>query len=325
MAVDQNTKIAVTGGSGFIGTNVVQYYMDKGVNVLSLDCVEPKNSTHMDVFRNVDLLDAQRLCDVLNDFDPDFVIHLGARTDLDETVDISGYDANTEGVRNLLAATMKCNSLKRVIFTSSMLVCRFGYIPKNMQDYNPSTLYGESKVLTEKIIFEHDLPYSWLITRPSSIWGPWFGAPYRSFFEMVLSGRFLRLGKRAGTATYGYIGNVVYQIDSLLAAAGDEVDQKVFYLGDDPACQLSVWADEIAEIVGKKNMRMPYSLLKIAAVFGDLVSFLGIKFPITSFRLRNMTTDNILDLSATKAVAPSVPFTRKQGIQKTIEWLQGEQ
>ena len=64
------------------------------------------------------------------------------------------------------------NELKKIIIASSMLVCELGYSPKNFNDYKPNTLYGESKVLTEKIVKK--FKNSWTIVRPTSIWGPWF-------------------------------------------------------------------------------------------------------------------------------------------------------
>ena len=42
---------------------------------------------------------------------------------------------------------------------------------------------------------------------------------------------------------------------------------------------------------------------------------------MTSFRLGNMTTDNIIDTRATEAIAPNLPVSRREGIITTIEWL----
>ena len=54
-------------------------------------------------------------------------------------------------------------NLKRVIFASSMYVCIPGYMPKSFEDYAPHTLYGESKVETEKRIKEKNPKYTWSI------------------------------------------------------------------------------------------------------------------------------------------------------------------
>ena len=67
---------------------------------------------------------------------------------MDDKAGIQGYAANIQGVENLVAAIRQTPSLSLCIFTSTQLVCRVGYVPKDDQDYQPNTLYGESKVLT---------------------------------------------------------------------------------------------------------------------------------------------------------------------------------
>ena len=42
---------------------------------------------------------------------------------------------------------------------------------------------------------------------------------------------------------------------------------------------------------------------------------------MTSFRLKNMTTDNIIDLSETYNIAPNRPYSRIDGIRATLQWL----
>ena len=64
------------------------------------------------------------------------------------------------------------------LITSSQLVCRPGYVPKNYEDYAPHTLYGQSKVQTELITRAwKGAPCPWTLIRPTSIWGPWFHIP----------------------------------------------------------------------------------------------------------------------------------------------------
>ncbi len=62
-------------------------------------------------------------------------------------------------------------------------------------------------------------------------------------------------------------------------------------------------------------------MLKTAAYFGDLLKLFNITFPMTSFRLKNMTTDNIIDLSETYNIAPNPPYSRIDGIKATLQWL----
>jgi GlcNAc-P-P-Und epimerase len=315
-------RILITGGSGFIGTNLVQFYSDLGWKVLNIDQKEPRNSEHAAMFERVDLLDQRGLEYSIRRFDPHYLLHFGARTDLGENRDILGYNANIAGVENLMSACEGCASLRRAVFASSMLVCRYGYVPRGDFDYSPNTLYGESKVLTEKVVRERGLPFEWVLVRPTSIWGPWFGPPYDAFFRFVLSGRFVHPGRAAGTSTYGYIGNTVYQIDRLLLADAGLVHGRVFYLGDFPAINLSEWANEIARLAGRgKIPTVPYVVLRATACLGDLLGRAGMPFPLTSFRLDNMTTSNDCNLEPTLEVSGEPPFTRAEGIAATLRWL----
>jgi hypothetical protein len=63
---------------------------------------------------------------------------------------------------------------------------------------------------------------------------------------------------------------------------------------------------------------MPYLVIKIAALFGDFLKSVGLPFPMNSFRLHNMTTDNIIDLKNTYDIAADLPYTRKEGLKVQI-------
>ena len=45
-------------------------------------------------------------------------------------------------------------------------------------------------------------------------------------------------------------------------------------------------------------------------------------FIMTSFRLSNMTTDNVYDLSDTQKIAPDLPVSRKSGTKITVDWME---
>jgi hypothetical protein len=54
---------------------------------------------------------------------------------------------------------------------------------------------------------------------------------------------------------------------------------------------------------------------------GDLLKSFGIAFPMTSFRLHNMTTDNVHDLSPIQEIAPNLPISRIEGTKRTLDWI----
>lgn len=316
------TRVLITGGSGFIGTHIVSALLkDECISILNIDINKPKIKEHESVWKKVDLCDKTMLVNAVKEFKPNKVIHLAARTDL-RGKDLHEYAVNIDGVRNLLDALDQTPSLEQAIFASSMYVCRPGYTPQNFEDYAPHTLYGESKVLTEQIIKEKNpSTYTWSIIRPTSIWGPYFSEPYDKFFKLILSHSYFHLGKRACKKTYGYVDNTVFQILSVFNSTPQKVNRNVYYLGDYNPYDITEWANEIGSIAKIKIPQIPYFLFQLAARFGDVLKAIGITFPMTSFRLKNMTTDNIHKLTPIQQIAPLLPVSRIEGSKATIQWI----
>jgi nucleoside-diphosphate-sugar epimerase len=77
-------RLLVTGGSGFIGTNVIDFYLAKDIEVLNIDKEAPRNKHHQHLWKRVDILDMSSLEQTILAFSPTHVFHMAARTDLDE-------------------------------------------------------------------------------------------------------------------------------------------------------------------------------------------------------------------------------------------------
>ena len=313
-------RIFITGGSGFIGTNIVGYYAQKGYEICSFDIKEPQCQDHRKYYVQGDILNEIDLTEAMRCFAPTHVLHLAARTDLDETVGIEEYSENTEGVKNIIKAVNSCSGIRKVIFASTMLVCKPGYIPQKTDDYYPSTIYGQSKVEGEKIVRSRDINADWLIFRPTSIWGEWFDIPYVNFFEAVLSSRFFSFASlKKIRKTYCYVYNAVLQIDDLLFSE-EYRNTNVYYLGDG-YYDINEWANEIAKEANKgRIVSLPNFIPRILGYLGDFLKKFGISFPLTSFRYKNMTTDNRVDLSWTKKIESSFVH-RKVGVKNAILWM----
>lgn len=316
-------NILVTGGSGFIGTNLIADLIIQGHTVINIDIYPPRNNEHLKYWQKIDIRNYKSIKEIALSFNPDYIIHLAARTDLDGK-SIHDYDSNTKGVSNIINTASLLPNLKKIIITSSMLVCHTGYYPKDQFDYSPSTLYGESKVETEKIVWNNPPKCDWAIIRPTSIWGPWFGIPYKNFFDMILSKKYFHIGHKGCTKTYGYVGNAIYQINNILFKETTNINNKVFYIGDNPPTNIEKWANEIAEELNYKIYHIPFFMIKLAAKLGDSLKKCKINFPMTSFRLKNMTTDNIISLNNTYEIAPNPPYTRKEGISVTLNWIKNQ-
>ena len=317
-------RVLITGGSGFIGTNVVEAFSRDGCVVLNVDIAPPKVPAHASKWQRLDILDGDALRSIFASFRPELVIHLAAKTVLDERANLTHFAANIQGVQNMIDAIQSAGSVERTFFASSRLVCRLGYMPKGDIDYQPSTVYGLSKVRGEQLVRAAPSGLgTWTILRPTGIWGPWFGAPYRDFFNSIRHGRYVHPARRDAHKSYGYVENTVYQLQRLAARPPDDVHGRTFVVADYSPISVNSWATLIQEAFGADPIRsVPVTLLKGAALLGDAAQQLGLgHVPLTSFRLNNLISDMLFDTSSLEALVGPLPYTPSQGVERTVSWL----
>jgi GlcNAc-P-P-Und epimerase len=311
----------ITGAAGFIGGNLVAAGVKAGMSVCAIDVRQKPAAMDGVSWRTVDLLDADALKRVFTAFRPDAVVHLGARTELDETVGLAAYLANTEGVGNVIAAVQATGSVSRVIWASTRRVFAIDHEPRSPWDYKPSTQYGVSKVVGEVLVCEAlpRLPLS-TIVRPTSIWGPGFEEPYHPFFKAVLSGRYVHPRRVDPAKTFGYVENTCHQLLRLATATHGLVHGEVLMLADYEDLNLRQWADFIAQRGGAPPIReVPIAALRAAAAVGDRVK--SDNWPLSTFRLKNLITDMRYDTSRLRELVPELPFSWQDGVDRTLAWM----
>lgn len=318
-------RVLVTGGSGFIGTNLVGSLLNDESAVLSIDVKEPQDKEHDRVFQRADIRDGAAIVGAFERFRPTHVVHLAARTDLDKKARLQDYDANTKGVENIVDAVSRQPSVKRCIFASTKLVCPTDHQVESENDYCPDTVYGQSKVVGEKIVRNSArLRCDWCIVRPTSIWGPWCDVPYGKFFRMVGRNRYFHPGHANPPRSFGYVGNAVFQIEKILEAPREQIHQNIFYISDYDTFTIRDWADTISMKMRNRNVRtMSEPLVRLLAWAGDAMKLCGVKEPpLSSFRLRNMRADTTgIPIEPTERLTGPLPFSMEQGVEGTIAWL----
>ena len=271
-----------------------------------------------------DLLDAGRVVDCLQQVRPDAVIHLAARTDLAERRDIGGYAANIDGVRHLVEAVRRTPGVNRVVYTSTQLVCKAGHVPATENEYCPNTLYGQSKVESEKIVREtNGGGVAWCLVRPTTVWGPLMSEHYQRFFDLIRSGRYIHVGKRKVHKSLSYVGNIAHQFERLCTVPVEDIAGRTLYLADYEPIALQDWADGFARAFGAPHIRtLPRALVRPLALVGDLINLCGWKrFPFNSFRLNNVLTESVFDLASTAEVCGPLPYSMQEGIAETAAWF----
>ena len=315
-------RFFITGGSGFIGTHLVDSLISQGVEFINVDIAKPKKQSHIAHWHECNILHSNRLMKVFNQFGPSHVIHLAARATT-EGKSLDDFQDNTTGTVNVLKAIKETFSVSRVVITSSQHVRKPGSgLPKNEEDFVPHGLYGESKVITEKETRGANLDCTWTIIRPTTVWGPWHPFLPAGLWRLMNKGWYLHPKNDPVVRSYGYVKNVVWQIEEILRAPAESIAGKVFYVGEESIKQED-WINAFSKALkGRYPLKVPKKWIYLLAIIGDILGILKIKFPMNISRYFNLTTTNPVPLKPMIKLFGSPPYSLDTGIQETVKWLE---
>jgi nucleoside-diphosphate-sugar epimerase len=182
-------KILITGGSGFLGINLVRYLLQKGYrDIVVLDIAD---FNYLDVLSLVtfvkgDIRDKKKVFDVMNGVDQ--VIHTAAALPLYKKEEI--FTTDVDGTSNLFDAAHKCH-VERFVHISSTAV--YG-IPDHHPLYEYDKLdgvgpYGKAKIMAENVCLEHRRKEMCVpILRPKSFVGPERLGVFALFYDWASEG-----------------------------------------------------------------------------------------------------------------------------------------
>jgi len=180
----KNQKILVTGGAGFIGSNLVEILLEKGAKVtvydnLSLGKKEfllPFIKDSKFKFVKADLLDRKKLDKIMHN--KDTVFHMAANSDIPYGMKFPEVELKngTIATHNVLES-MRKNGVKKIVFASTSAV--YGDkpkalpIPENYGPLFPISFYGASKLACEGLIsaFCHNFGFQAWIFRFANVIG----------------------------------------------------------------------------------------------------------------------------------------------------------
>jgi UDP-glucose 4-epimerase len=176
------SRVAVTGGAGFIGSHLVERLLAADNQVLVIDDFstgKEGNLAHVDDERRLrvehaDVCDAARMTDLLRGVD--YVFHLATRNvRLSLVQPTIVHEVNTSGTLNVLKAAA-ANRVRRFLYCSSSEVngtARVVPLPEEYH-YQPETIYGASKLTGEYYtqVFHRSGWLPTVIARPHNTYGP---------------------------------------------------------------------------------------------------------------------------------------------------------
>ncbi|MBI2110208.1 GDP-mannose 4,6-dehydratase [Candidatus Woesearchaeota archaeon] len=239
-------KILITGGCGFLGSNLTRRLIAQGASV-SVFVRKGKDCSNLikDIQKKIKIIEG----DLLREEDTikaitgqDYLFHLAWQTDLKQSMQHPQQDLQKDGIAllNLLEACRKHNPSIKIIFTSTVTVIGMPEkIPSNESEkLNPLSIYDVHKILGEFYLSMYHQAYGLktVVLRLANVFGEYqsIDNPNRGVLNFMI-GKALKgepmtvYGKGDFIRDYSYVQNIVDAF--LLAAASEKVNGQTFVLG----------------------------------------------------------------------------------------------
>jgi len=323
--MENNDFILITGGSGFIGTNLIELFEKKNYKFLNFDKMGPRKENQSPYWYEGNILDKSILEKVFEKYKPTIVIHLAAKTDTSSDK-LDDYIDNTKGTENIITTIENCSSVQRAIITSTQYVYKNSTKPFPLKDdeYLPHTGYGMSKKVTEELTRNSSMKCIWTIVRPTNVWGPWNLRYPLQLWKIVDKGLYAHPTRRQVVRTYAYVKNLTHQLDAIINANEIRINKKTFYLGDLPMDSY-FWVNELSmQLRGKKIIHLPQIFFRLAALIGDMLMKFNINSPIHSQRFYNMIVDYYAPTNVTIKEFGLYSEDLSLCMRETNDWIKGE-
>jgi 3beta-hydroxy-Delta5-steroid dehydrogenase / steroid Delta-isomerase len=270
-------RVLVTGGSGFVGANLVTELLDRGHHVRSFDRAPSPLAAHprLEVVEG-DICDAETVAKAVAGIDTTF--HTAAIIDLMGGASVTdeyrqrSFAVNVKGTENLVHAAQAAG-VKRFVYTASNSVVMGGQRIAGGDETLPYTerfndLYTETKVVAEKFVLSQNGVGGLLTcsTRPSGIWGRGDQTMFRKVFESVLAGHVkVLIGSKNVKLDNSYVHNLIHGF--ILAAEhlvpGGTAPGQAYFINDGEPINMFEFSHPVVEACGQPwpKLRVPGRLV----------------------------------------------------------------
>lgn len=312
-------KIVIIGGSGFVGTKLIDLLKSEGYNITNIDKNSSKHYPHLTVVGNV--LDKEKLTLLLKG--ADLVVLLAAEHRDDVSPTSLYYDVNVLGMRNTLQA-MEVNGVTRILFTSSVAV--YGLDKSNPTEdssIDPFNDYGISKWQAEQVLqdwYKTHCDWTIQVLRPSVIFGEGNRGNVFNLLRQIASGKFLMIGSGENKKSMAYVRNVVAFIHFLILQ--ECKGYYVYNYVDKPDFSTNDLVFHTGNILGQKipAVRIPYWLGLLGGYGFDILAYLTKrKFTISSVRVKKFCAVTQFDASKVENSGFVAPFTLEEGLKNMLD------
>ena len=300
-------KILVTGGTGFVGTHLVNALLRRGhaVAVLARYPDDARNRFNRPVERiRGDVLYPPSLVSAFAGRDA--IIHLVGI--IHEKGGLTFDRAHREGTENVVAAAREAN-VRRLLHMSAM----------GSSEDAPSE-YGRTKAAGERAVRESGL--DWTVFRPSIVFGP--GDGFVSLLAPIVKHNPLFIPV-IGRGETKFQPVSVYDLARVFGDALEKPETvgRAFDVGGPDVLTLNEIYREIATVVGKRNKPLVHLPLWWGRLLAGFFEFLARRGwipapPLTRDQLKSLSRDNVGDLSETVAVFGGEWYEFRAGIREYL-------
>jgi nucleoside-diphosphate-sugar epimerase len=263
-------KILITGGKGFIGSNIVErlcndhqvtvFDNSDGYGILDKEELNKLYKWRQRNWNNVTVLDGdvtdRMACLRAFNNRPDVVIHLAAypRAKIVNEDPCTGVPKIINGTTNLLWHSLKFEVKKFVYVSSSMVYGDFKDGTAEGSSTKPKNIYGEAKLAGERLtkLFNTQNNLNYVICRPSGVYGPG-DMPDRvvsKFFDKAMNDNDITLHNGSNKVDFTYVDDAV---DGIIRSALSSVANISFNITAGNATSLQTLADEIIKITNSES------------------------------------------------------------------------
>jgi UDP-glucose 4-epimerase len=260
-------KVLVTGGAGFIGSNLVRALLERGDDVRVLDNFSTGNRTNLaglevDVVEG-ELRSYERVHNAVRG--AEVVFHLGALGSVPRSVQdpLTSGAVNVEGTLNVLLAA-RDEGVRRVVFASSSSIYGNQASLPLLESMAPDPIspYGVAKLAAERYCVSFSRVYSFetVVLRYFNVFGPrqdprsQYAAVVPLFITAIAAGEPVTIfddGEQSRDFTY--VDNVVEA--NLLAAEAEGASGRIFNVSAGAPTTVNELADTIGRLLGKEVSR----------------------------------------------------------------------
>lgn len=312
-------KVALIGGSGFIGTNLVPLLQRSGHEVVIGDI--EKSNAYPKLWQFADIRDAKEMQNVCRGCD--VIINLAA-VHRDDVRPLSLYhDTNVRGSEVLCEVASQLG-IKTIIFTSSVAVYGFQTgEPDEDTPHQPFNEYGKTKSAAEDVyyLWQRHAPQKHALTiiRPTVVFGPNNRGNVYNLLKQLASGAFIMIGNGKNRKSMAYVENVAaFIFYSLNFKAGTHIYNYV----DKPDFTMNELVKTVRRSLGKGDgvgLRLPYWFGYFAGgCFDMLAKITGKTFPVSRIRIQKFCSNTIFSAEKAHSSGFSAPHDLRAALSKTI-------